>query len=159
MLAGRARPHAGPAAARAGPGSWRPAAPGLALPGQRQGLLETSLRFLHARGWGRLPGAMLRQQECSPKPIDLGVHTQSAGMHEVQGYSQDPQRRTRCWREMDSNLWYRGQKPWISAPFRALRGIGGALTRYSSGLPPFSAKKTAWPMRPEDFKADVAANP
>ena len=46
--------------------------PGLTLAGQAQGLLETGLSFLDTRGWGRLPRAVLRQQECSPQPMDLG---------------------------------------------------------------------------------------
>ena len=45
--------------------------------------------------------------------------------------------RTLRWREMDSNFWYRGTKPWISAAFRALRGIGGALERYDLIVQPF----------------------
>ena len=35
------------------------------------------------------------------------------------------------------NFWYRGTKPWISAAFRALRGIGGALERYHLIVQPF----------------------
>ena len=45
--------------------------------------------------------------------------------------------RTLCWREMDSNFQYAAQKPWISAAFRALRGIGGALKRYHLMVQPF----------------------
>ena len=42
------------------------------------------------------------------------------------------------WREMDSNFSSTAaQKPRISAAFRALRGIGGALKRYHLILQPF----------------------